>query len=63
MSREENIIEVAMKAGEAILVHAEGNPAQIVAMGVAAAAAVIAVGVSYGAYRGAEKLLGWCFDE
>jgi hypothetical protein len=62
MSNEESIIGVALKAGEELLVYAEGNPAQVVAVGVAAAAVVVAVGVGYGAYCGAEKLLGWMFD-
>jgi len=62
MSNEESIIEVALKAGESILVHAEGSPAQVVAVGVAAGVVVVAVGVGYGAYCGAEKLLGWIFD-
>ena len=51
-----------MKAGEELLVFAEGNPAQVVAVGVAAAVVVVAVGVGYGAYCGAEKLLGWMLD-
>jgi hypothetical protein len=62
MSNEESIIGVALKAGEELLVYAEGNPAQVVAVGVAAAAVVVAVGVGYGAYCGAEKLLKWMFE-
>jgi len=62
MANDEKILDVALKAGESILVHAEGNPAQVVAVGVAAAAVVVAVGVGYGAYCGCEKLLGWVFD-
>ena len=61
MTTEQGVIQVALKAGKEIIVHAEGNPAQVVAVGVAAAAVVVAVGISYGAYRGAESLLGW-FD-
>jgi len=63
VSTEESIIEIALKAGEAILVHAEGSPAQVVAVGVAAAAVVVATAVGYGAYNGAGKLLGWIFDD
>jgi hypothetical protein len=62
MSNEESIIEVALKAGEEMLIHAEGNPAQVVAVGVAAAVVVLAVGIGYGAYCGGEKLVGWIFD-
>ena len=62
MSNEDSVIEVALKAGESILVHAEGSPAQMVAAGVAAAAVVLAVGIGYGAYCGGERLLGWMFD-
>jgi len=62
MTSEDSIIEIALKAGEEILVHAEGNPAQVVAVGVAAAAVVLAVGIGYGAYCGGEKLVGWMFD-
>jgi hypothetical protein len=62
MTTEESIIEVALKAGESILVHAEGNPAQVVAVGVAAAAVVVAVGIGYGAYCGGEKLVKLMFD-
>jgi hypothetical protein len=51
-----------MKVGEEILIHAEGNPAQVVAVGFAAAV-VVAVGVGYGACCGVEKLLGWIFDD
>ena len=46
MTTERDIIQVALKAGEAMIVHAEGNPAQVVAMGVAAAVVVLAVGNS-----------------
>jgi hypothetical protein len=52
MSDEESIIGVALKAGQELLVYAEGNPAQVVAVGVAAAAVVVAVGVGYGVYCG-----------
>jgi len=53
---------VALKAGEEMLIHAEGNPAQVVAVGVAAAVVVLAVGIGYGAYCGGGKLVGWMFD-
>jgi len=36
MAMERDIIQVALEAGEELIVHAEGNPAQVVAMGVAA---------------------------
>ena len=62
MTSEESILDVAFKAGENMLIHAQGGPAQVVAVGVAAGVVVVAVGVGYGAYCGAEKLLGWIFD-
>jgi len=52
---------VALEAGEEMIVHAEGNSAQIVAMGVAAAVVVLAVGIGLGARRCADRLLEW-FD-
>ncbi len=58
-----DVIDVALKAGEAILVHAEGSPAQVVAVGVAAAAVVVATTVGYGAFCGVEKVIGWWNDE
>jgi len=56
------VIDVALKAGKQVLVHAEGSPAQVVAVGVAAAAVVLATTVGYGAYCGVEKVLGWWTD-
>jgi len=57
-----NTIKVAVNVGKGILVHAKGNPAQIVAVGAAAGVAVISVGIGYGAYNGAKwvgsKLFG-----
>jgi hypothetical protein len=51
--------EIYGKDGENMLIHAEGNPAQVVAVGVAAAAVVVlAVRIGYGAYCGGEKLVG-----
>ena len=40
MTTEKEITQVAMKAGESMIIHADGNPAQVMAMGVAAAVAV-----------------------
>lgn len=59
MTTTEDVLDVALKAGESVLVHAEGNPAQVVAWGVAAAAVVVATAVGYGAYCAGEKFVGW----
>lgn len=56
------IIDVALKAGREIWVHAEGPPAQVVAVGVAAAVVVVATTVGYGTYSAGEKLWGWLTD-
>lgn len=63
MTSEESILDVAFKAGENMLIHAEGNPAQVVAVGAAAAVVVLVVGIGCGAYCGGEKLVGWIFDK
>jgi len=57
-----DVIEVALKAGEAMLVHAQGSPAQVVAVGVAAAAVVVATAIGYGTYNMGEKLVDWWSD-
>lgn len=52
-----NVISLALKAGECVLVHAKGSPAQVVAVGVAAAAVVAAVTIGYGTYNMGENWL------
>jgi hypothetical protein len=59
----ENVIDLALKAGESILIHAKGSPAQVVAVGVAAAAVVVATTIGYGAYSLGERVLDWWGDD
>lgn len=64
MSKETDVINVAMKVGEQIFkVGAKGNPATIVAVGAAAAVATIGTAIGYGGYIGTQKLFGWFEDE
>jgi len=57
MGSEKDVIKVAISAAEKIFVHATGNPAQIVAVGVAAAATFVGTGIGYGLYIGGGKLM------
>jgi hypothetical protein len=59
MSVEEEIIDVAMEAGKRVLVHAQGSPAQIVSVGVAAGLTALAVVVGYGVYKGGSRIVDW----
>ena len=59
MSIEKDVITVAVKAAKEVMIHANGNPANIVAVGVAAGATFVCVGAGYGIYRGGDKLFNW----
>ncbi|GEM_PF-3055790 len=59
MAGEAEVIQVAVEAFKKVMVHAKGNPAQIVAVGVAAGFTAVAVGIGYGAYKGGEKVAGF----
>ncbi len=59
MAGEVEVIQVAVEAFKKVIVHAKGSPAQIVAVGVAAGLAALAVGIGYGAYKGGEKVTGF----
>ena len=59
MAGEVEVIQVAVEAFKKIMVQAKGNPARIVAVGVAAGLAALAVGIGYGAYKGGEKVTGF----
>ncbi len=59
MAKEQDVIKVAVDVGKGIAVHAKGNPAQIVAVGAAAGIAVVCVGVGYGGYIRAKKVIEW----
>lgn len=47
MVEADDIVEVAVEAGRKVLVHARGSPARIVAVGIAVAVTVVAVGVGW----------------
>lgn len=49
-------IKVGVDVGRGIMVHAKGNPAQIVAVAAAAGVAVIATAVAYATVKGVETL-------
>ena len=57
MGAESDVIKVAVNAAERIFVHAQGSPANWVAVGVAAAVTFVGTGVGYGVYRGGEYLM------
>jgi hypothetical protein len=57
MSIEKDVIYVSTEAARKIFIHAQGSPARIVAVGVAAACTFAGTAVGYGFYRGGEKLL------
>lgn len=59
MAAESEVIQVPVEVFKKIIVHARGNPAQIVAVGVAAGFAALVVGIGYGAYKGGEKVAGF----
>ena len=52
-----DVIRIAAEASGKLLVHATGNPAKIVAVGVAAATVFVGVAVGYGGYRGVQYLI------
>ncbi len=47
---------MAADAGKQVMVNARGNPAEIIALGIAVGVVVIAVGVGYGVYKGSQYL-------
>lgn len=57
MADEKDVIKVAIEVCRKILVFADGHPAKIVAVGVAAGAASISAGIGYGIYKYGNKLL------
>ena len=59
MAGDVEVIQVAVEAFKKVIVHAKGNPARIVAVGVAAGLAALAVGIGYGVYKGGEKVAGF----
>ncbi len=63
MTIENDVIYVSAEAARRVLIHATGNPAKIVAVGVAAAATFIGTAVGYGLYAGGEHLLKMPFGK
>ena len=63
MTVNSDVICVSAEAAKKVLVHAEGNPARIVAVGVAAACTFTGTAVGYGLYRGGEHLLKMPFGK
>ena len=53
-----DVIRVAADAAKIVMIQAKGNPAQIVAVGVAAGVTFVGVGLGYGLYKGGEKVWG-----
>ena len=49
-------IDFGFEIGKSVLIHAKGNPAQIVAVGVAAGIAAVAAGTGYLIYKGGGAL-------
>ena len=63
MSSETDVIKVAVSAAEKVMVLAKGSPANVVAVGVAAAATFVGTGVGYGLYKGGGMLLDWVISK
>jgi hypothetical protein len=63
MTINNDVIYVSAEAARRVLVHAEGSPAKIVAVGVAAACTFVGTAVGYGLYQGGEKLFKLPFNK
>lgn len=57
MTIENDVIYVSAEAAKRVLIHAKGNPAKIVAVGVAAACTFAGTAVGYGLYSGSGQIL------
>lgn len=55
MTINNDVIYVSAEAARRVLIHAKGSPAQIVAVGVAAACTFVGTAVGYGIYQGSTK--------
>lgn len=58
----QHVLRVAARAGRRVYVHAKGDPAVMIAYGIAAGLTVAAVTVGYGGYFYGQKLIGWFRD-
>jgi ribulose kinase len=63
MTINNDVIYVSAEAARRVLIHAKGSPAQIVAVGVAAACTFVGTAVGYGLYRGGEQLFKLPFNK
>ncbi len=63
MTIENDVIYVSAEAARRVLIHAKGNPAKIVAVGVAAACTFAGTAVGYGLYKGGEHLVKMPFGK
>jgi hypothetical protein len=63
MTIENDVIYVSAEAARRVLIHAKGNPAKIVAVGVAAACTFAGTAVGYGLYKGGERLVKMPFGK
>ncbi len=59
MSTEKDVIQVALEAGQRVMLHAQGDPAKTLAYGVAAAVAAVGAGIGYGGYKYGRKAIDW----
>ena len=63
MTIENDVIYVSAEAAKRVLVHAKGDPAKIVAVGVAAACTFVGTAVGYGLYTGSGQILNMLKQE
>ena len=59
MDEVQHVLKVALRAGERVFMHAKGDPATVLACGMAAGIVVVATTVGYGSYFYSRKLLDW----
>lgn len=57
MEKSSDVLFVSARAAEKIMIHAKGNPANTVAVGVAAACVFVGTAVGCGIYLGGERLI------
>lgn len=62
MNAERDVLEVAMEAGRAVLMRANGDPARTLSFGVAAAVVAVGAGFGYGTYKYGHKVMSWFED-
>lgn len=55
----QHVLRVAYRAGERVFVAAKGDPATVLACGIAGGVVIVATTIGYGGYYYGQKLLGW----